>query len=69
MPPKRNARHARQEPLEAQPPAAPDFPHRPVPNENLSDQVPEAQPSENWEVDFSAEQFRPRWWRNDQVAM
>jgi hypothetical protein len=70
MPPKRNPRHARQEPPpEAQAPAAPDFPHRPVANENLSAQVPEAQTSENWEVDFSSAQFRPRWWKNDEIAM
>jgi hypothetical protein len=69
MPPKRKPRHARQEPLEARAPADPDFPHRPVANENLSAQVPEAQTSENWEVDFSLEQFRPRWWKNDEIAM
>jgi hypothetical protein len=67
--PKKNRRHARQEPLETQAPTAPDFPHRPDPHENLSEQVPEAQTSENWEVDFSSEQFRPRWWKRDEIAM
>jgi hypothetical protein len=66
MPPKRTPRHGRPAPKkrDRQQPLRSASAEMPVAEENMSDQAQDAEVSTNWEVDFSSQQFRPRWWRS-----